>query len=249
MQNCPHCSAPLSDDLEKCTFCGQTTLAGVRRKEAERAAATQRAEQHDARALENAKVELATASKWALGGAVLGWLCCMLPVGSVAGIFFGLRARRLAQQHHLPGSTMATASLALSVASLCASVALWIGAGVLTAQERERIAELKGQLGNVAAAQLDETTACALTELALLDEKYEGYSNGSDLQCAGTAVLEQTEQKALLRDVRFSSGSDRVQVFSCLEYRAKWKVQQLRGDEDCSAPPPEPKSKDKKKKR
>ena len=244
MQKCPNCSAPLMDLVEQCTHCGTITPRGVEARQAraaqtdaDRRAAEQRSAMDTARARAAAQLDVDSAGKWAIISSLVGTVvCCFFPVGPVVGIIFGLRARRLATQHGLPGASLGTAGLTFGAIGLALSVMLWIAGGVMMVKENQHKAELKAQLGNVSAAQLDLQTACALTELELIDSHYEEYSSLDDLECTTTADIEQNGQEALLRDVHFLKGPKKVEVFACLRHRTKWTVHQVRGDEDCSAP-------------
>ena len=90
---------------------------------------------------------------------------------------------------------------------------------------------------NCSAPQLDVKTACALTELELLETHYDDFTTLEDLECTTTAALEQNGDEAVLRDLRFEkSDRKKVELVSCLHYLNKWSVAQLRADDDCSAP-------------
>jgi hypothetical protein len=250
MQKCPNCSAPLQDLVEQCNFCGTTTDRGVevrqrkeQQSEADRRLAQERSVKEEGAARARAQPEVDAAGKWALVASLVGMVvCCFFPVGPVMGIVFGLRSRRLAQQYGLPGATLGTAGLALGVLGLGLAVAMWILVAVMGVQESKHKLELKAQLQNVTATQLDLKTACALTELELLSSRYQEFTNLEEFECAVTGDLEQNGEDAVLRDTHFVKNSHQVEVFTCFHYRKKWTVSQVRGDDDCSAPK-EPKGK------
>jgi hypothetical protein len=245
MQKCTNCSAPLQDLVEQCTFCGTLTDRGVQvrqqqamKGDAERHAAEQRAAADQVRARQAAQSSVDSAGRWALYSSLLGsLLCCFVPVGPVLGIVFGMRARGLAAQHRLAGAGLGTTGLVFGVVGLVCSMTLWIAAGVMMVNENKHRGELKAALGDLTAHQLELRSACALTELELLDTRYEGYSSLDDFECgSSTSDLELNGDEAVLRGVQFVKGQRRVPVVACLHHRNKWSVKQLRGDDDCSAP-------------
>ena len=244
MQKCSNCSAPLQDNIEQCGFCGTLTDRGVQARQeralkgdAERHAAEQRAAVDQVRARQAAQYSVDSAGRWAFWSSVLGaLLCCFVPAGSVMGIIFGMRARGLAAQHRLPGAGLGTTGLVFGVIGLVASMMMWIAVGVMMVNESRHKKALQASLGDLTAQQLDLKTACALTELELLETKFEGYSSLDDFECGPSSDLDLNGDEALLSGVRFLKSERRVPVFACLHRKNKWSVQQLRGDDDCSAP-------------
>lgn len=251
MQKCPNCSAPLQDLVEQCTHCGTITPRGVEvrqaraeQTDADRHAAAQRSAMDTARARAAAQLDVDSAGKWAVLSSLIGTVvCCFFPIGPVVGIIFGVRARRLATQHGLPGASLGTAGLTFGAMGLALSAVLWIAGGVMIVKEDQHKAALKARLGNVSAQQLDLQTACALTELELIDSRYEEFTSFEDLECTTTADIEQNGQEALVRGVYFVKGDQKVEVFVCLRHHHKWSVHQVRDDEDCSASKKAPKKK------
>lgn len=249
MQKCSNCSAPLQDSVEQCGFCGTLTDRGAQLKQqravqddAARHAAEQRAAADQVRARQAAQYSVDSAGRWALYSSLLGsMLCCFVPVGSIMGIVFGMRARGLAAQHRIPSAGMGTAGLVIGVIGLVGSIMMWIAVGVMMVNESRHKKELQASLGDLTAQQVDLKTACALTELELLESKFEGYSSIDDFECGPSSDLDLSGDEAVLSGVHFLKGEQRVQVFACLHRKNKWSVQQLRGDDDCSAPPKEEK--------
>lgn len=251
MQKCPNCSAPLKEEIERCTFCGSLTTHGLEAKQAraaqeehERRSAAQRSVEEAAAARSRAQPEVDQAGKWALLSSIIGTVvCCMVPIGPVMGIVFGLRARKLAQEHGLPNPSAASAGLTVGALGIVLSVVMWVAVAVVAVKENSQREHLKRQLASVTNAELDLKTACALAELELMDAQYEGFTALEAFDCVATADVEQDGETALLRDAHFANGGQKIPVFACLRFHTKWTVQQVRGDDDCSAAPPPPKKK------
>ncbi len=244
MQKCSNCSAPLQDVIEQCTFCGTTTQRGVEARQArdlqtdaDRRAAEQRSAMDGARTRASAQVEVDTAGKWALISSLVGSVvCCFVPVGPVLGIVFGLRARRLSQQHGLRGAALGTAGLTFGGLGVGLAFLSWLGIGAMVVKENQRKNELKAQLGDLTSPRLELGAACALTELEMFNVRYEAYGVTTDFDCRATGDLEVTGDEAVLRDLHFINGEKKAEFVACLRFKNRWSVHQLRFDDDCSAP-------------
>ncbi len=253
MQKCSNCSAPLQDIVEQCTFCGTTTQRGMEARQAralqtdaERRAAEQRSAADGARARATAQLDVDAAGKWALISSLVGSVvCCLVPVGPVLGIVFGLRARRLAQQHGLAGASLGTAGLTFGGLGVGLALLSWLGIGVMVFKENQRKAELKAQLGDLSSPRLELGAACALTELEMFETRYEEFGVTNDFDCPATGDLEVMGDEAILRDLRFLSGEKKTELVACLRFKNRWSVHQLRSDDDCKAPKEPPKKKKK----
>ena len=252
MQKCSNCSAPLQDLVEQCTFCGTVTERGVQARharasqtDAERRASAQAAAQQQAaelaRARTSAQLEVESSGKWALIASLVGLVCCLVPIGPVLAILFGLRARRLAHRLGLPNSSLATAGLTIGVAGAVLSVLTWVGVGVTMVKESKRKAELTAELGKVTNRKLELETACALTELELIETRYEDFSALEPFDCKARGELEVKGEAAVLRELSFKKSGPKVGLVSCLRYRKQWSVHQVRADDDCEEPPVAPK--------
>ncbi len=241
MQKCPNCSAPLGDDLEQCKFCGSTTDRGAAAKRSREAAQVNDAASARARGLALAQPEIQKAGKWAVLSSSIGTVvCCLLPIGPVLGIVFGLRARRLAQQHGLPYPAQGTLGLALGMLGVTLALFMWVGVAAVSIQEQRHKRALEAQLPP--GETLDLKSACALTELELISARYQGFTSLDDFECEKTGDLAIDGRTAVLSDTRFTKGGQRTEVFSCLQLKSRWSVKQVRGDDDCSAAPTSPKA-------
>ena len=229
----------------QCSFCGTLTDRGVQARQARavqndaaRHAAEQRAAADQVRARVVAQQSVDAAGRWALYSSLLGGLlCCFVPVGSVLGIVFGMRARGLAAQHRLPGAGLGTVGLVFGVIGLSLSIVMWIAVGVMMVKENQHRAELKASLGDLSSPQLELESACTLAELELLDNKFGGYTSLDDFECGGpTGELELNGDEAVLRGVHFLKTDQRVPVVACFVRHARWSVKEVRGDDDCHAP-------------
>ena len=141
----------------------------------------------------------------------------------------------MAEQHGLPGAALGTAGLAFGAIGVVLAVTSWIAVGVMAVQENKHRAELHAQLGNLTDTKLELKTACALTELEMIERRYEDFSSMDDFECAATGDLEVTGEAAVLRDLHFKKSEKSVELVSCLRYRNKWSVHQVRADDDCDA--------------
>ena len=254
MTTCENCRAPLSDDLEKCSHCGSITARGIalraerqRQEEQARAAERERANATADAQRRAAMAEVDKLGKWSLIAALVGTiLCCVFPVGPALGVYFSRRAGALAKQHGLTSAGLGPLGFIVSLVGLGLAVFVWIGAGVMSFNESQRKAALRAEIGS--AETLDLKTACALTELELLETHYEDYISTEDFECAGVAELAVDGKRALLRGGRFTKDQQRIEVFACLEQRSGWVVEHLRHDADCDGARPEPKQKNRRKK-
>lgn len=249
MVKCANCSAPIKEDLEQCGFCGSITALGIAAKasrDKQAQAASQAAQQRSAIDAQAAKLraqgEIDQSGKWALISSIVGTVvCCLFPVGPVMGIVFGLRARRLAAQHGLHGASLGTAGLSIGILGVALAVFVWVGAGVMSVLENRHKSELRARLGS--SETLDLNTACILTELELMETRYEGFSALTDFECTTTGDLAVNGREAVLTDTHFDNSGTRKAVVSCLQLKSKWTVKQLRADEDCSDVKPGAKAK------
>ncbi|MBL8912452.1 MAG: hypothetical protein JNM17_17300 [Archangium sp.] len=251
MTTCGHCSAPLKDDLEMCGHCGTVTPFGIAQRQARaakqeqaQAANQQRSDAEATRLRQVAMREVEQYGKWSVISSLLGIiLCCIFPVGPALGIYFGLKARALARERGVPNVGGGAAGTIIGYAGIALAIMTWVGAGVMQVMESKRKEELRMQITK--GETLDLKSACALTELELLETRYEGYITGNDFECDGLAEFEVKGKEAVLHGARFTRESKRIELISCLKLSgSSWTVKQLRPDEDCDAPPPEKKKDD-----
>jgi hypothetical protein len=240
---CPNCHAPITDDAESCGHCGTVTERGqeLRKKRlASEAEAKQRAEK-DAFASRVRQIgEVTAAANRALAVSLLGLLACCLPAGPIAGIVMAQGARQKAQTLGVsPGR--AAVALAVAVVSLAGSLFLWGLIGVIAKQEADRKRELHAVIAKEATGEtLSAAGACALLELELMNSKYEGFDSFNDeLSCPGEVVPHGTAEAKLLGS-HFTKAKGRVDVVACFHRSGAWAVKQLRADDNCDAPAPQP---------
>lgn len=252
MYRCSTCNAPSNEQSETCTFCGTVTAHGLALR-AERARAQEEsAKQKRALEQEQQRRELLAASaakgralqeiNASIGRSVLlstvGLFMCCLPVGPIIGLLMakGARARAAALSPADPGKGFV--ALVIAIVCLVASLAAWSGLGLMFKAEAERKAELRAVIAkDPANPQLGIATACALTELELLNSSYERYNHlNNDFVCGGK--LEQDGELARLTGSHFIREQKHVDVVACFEHGQVWSVKQVRADDDCTAPPP-----------
>lgn len=245
---CPNCHAPIPDDAESCTHCGVETEAGKLARQ-RRAAAEAEAKKRAERDAFNARVrqigEVTAAANRSLLVSLLGLLACCLPVGPIVGVVLARGAQRQAEGLGVPGGR-GTAALAVAIVALVFSLSGWGFIGVIVKQEAERKRELNAIIAREAKGEtLTSAGACALLELELMSSKYEKYDAfNDDLTCPGE-VVPHGEREAKLLDSHFTHSNKRVDVVACFHKSGStWTVKQLRGDDNCDAPPPQPAGKE-----
>lgn len=243
--NCEGCGAGLPPDAATCPYCKRTTAVGAR--QAERVAAVQasQAEWERTRAQQATQQTAKTieaASKQALIWAAVGFALCCLPIPSVVAFVMALRVKRSARAAGLMAPGTATAALVLS---FIPPIVFVVGGIWIAFDQRRvdtRIATLQTKVEKAATAStLEQSTACDLAELSLLEHGYEGDSGLiiKNFSCPGKLV--QTGDRAVVDDVRFVRGSGK-QPFkgaACFVHGARWAFDQFRASAaDCGAPPP-----------
>ena len=131
------------------------------------------------------------------------------------GIIFGMRARGLAAQHRLPGADSHHGPRVRG--DRAGGLDDDVDRRGRDDGEREPSQEgAPGVARHLTAQQLDLKTACALTELELLETKFEGYSSLDDFECGPSSDLDLNGDEALLSGVHFLKSERRVPVFACL---------------------------------
>jgi hypothetical protein len=255
MWTCPKCGANVAPDEPACRYCGTPSPEGALRlreehirAEAEAAALEAHLEYDDARAQAALNDNARLALKWAIAGLVL-WC---VPIPAIVALVMAIRTQAAAKQHDnvIPGR--ATAALVISVVTLvllCGAIGLYL---VDSHRKESRKRELYDVVGRTwTSTVIDQTTACALLELKLIESGFDGksWTPGDGFACHGK--LEQNGDHAVLHDADAHVGGDDARVMACMKRGERWMVEKvLREGAPCdpvappavtsSAPPPRP---------
>jgi hypothetical protein len=219
------------------------------RAEAQAAALEAHLEHDHARAQAALDDNARLAFKWAIAGLVL----CCIPIPAIVALVMAVRTQAAAKRHDNVVPGRATAALVISVATLalfCGAVALYL---VDSLRKESRTRELQDTVERTwTSTVIDQTTGCALTELKLIQDGFEGksWTSGNRFSCHGK--IEQKGERAVLHDgeARIGSG-DAARVTACMKRGERWMVEKLvREGGACepvvtatvasSAPPPHP---------
>jgi hypothetical protein len=238
MVSCTRCGANIDPSALVCPYCQSQTPYG--HQQAQHAAYYQ---QHAAQAAqaradhERAQRRQALEKKarhalfWSIGGVVV---CCF--PAAIVGMVLGLNVKSAAKRDDLVAPASATVAVVVGTLALL----LFGGLVVLyvhdTRETNARIARLEAQVEPARSSErIDQRLACALTELELLQQGYEGTSgiNISGFECHGK--LEQDGDRAQLFDVHFRGGASqpRKTASACLVRGTSWSVRELREDGSC----------------
>ena len=164
----------------------------------------------------------------------LGLFC--IPVFNVLGFLAYKRAQTSARAAGVPVPTRATAGLVCSVVTGVLCVLAWIWLVVEVHANDVHLEARKTELNQEIAAHpadptLDHRLACALAELYLLSNGYDGATNGgawTDINCAG--ALRVVKDRAELGDFKFrvsSSGGSKTATI-CFKKGERWFVENAR---------------------
>lgn len=242
---CAACGAGIAATDSVCPFCGQMTPHGAwqaqqQQQHAHAQAAYELHREHveTLGRAEAAKRDLQQASTralyWSIGGLVL---CCGF-IPSAVGLVLALKARSTARENDLEVPNTATTALVLAL------VGVLLGLGIVTiavvdAQKRSaRLEEIERLLGDGPKnPKLEQKTACLLAERRLLTEGWETNKSFNDFECDG--ALQQTGERAVLKDLRFESSQTRIVVSACLQKGERWSVGSFSKNQ-CVEPEPQP---------
>jgi hypothetical protein len=238
MVSCTRCGANIDPSAAICPYCHTQTQYGHQRAQQaayyqQQAAQAELARAEDERA--QRKQALEKKARYALLWSIAGMIVCCFPA-AIVGMVLGLNVKGAARKDNVVAPASATIAVVVGVCALllfCGLSALYVHD---TRQTNARIARLESQVeaarGN---ERLDQRLACALTELELLKQGFEGTSgiNISDFECDGK--LEQNAERAELHDVHFRSSASqpRKTASACLVRGARWSVRELREDGRC----------------
>jgi Tfp pilus assembly protein PilV len=238
MVSCSRCGANIDPTAAVCPYCQTQTPYGY--QQAQHAAYYQQQAVHaeQARADQERaqrRQALEKKSKQALIWSIAGMLVCCFPAALV-GLVMGLNVKSAAKRDHISAPGSATVAVVVGVLAL----AVFAGLSVLYVRDTQatnaRIAVLEAQVeaarGN---ERIDQQLGCALTELELLKEGFDGTSgiNISGFECNGK--LAQNGDHAQLFDVHFhtSASQPRRNASACLVRGARWSIKELREDGSC----------------
>jgi len=237
MVSCPRCGANIDPSALACPYCQTQTLYG--RQQQERHAAYQhqaaQAAQHQQAAERHQRQQaLEKKAKHALFWSLAGLLVCCVP-GAIVGVVMGLNVKSAAKREGVAPPGMSTIAVVLGACGV-AVFGVFLVLFIQDSRARDaRIAVLQAQLESTRTKEaIDQSLACGLTELELLQDGYAGKGGISieGVECNGR--VEQNGDRAILRDVRFrTSSTEKYTVTACLARGARWSVKELRNDESC----------------
>jgi hypothetical protein len=238
---CANCGAEVSPTAEKCGYCSTTTAYGVQLAQQRDHHGRQQAQWQQQQQLHEQQMQRGKASQslysdasHALWWSIAGLVICCSPA-SIIGLVLALRSRKLAAKHALLIPGRATLALVLSSLGLLGSV-LVIGWVVMDEMRldsaRERVSKVVDK--GAGAERIDQKTACAIVELELLENGYQGNTGSliDNFKCTGK--LEQEGDRAHLDLVRFKANAVKVERVACLRKGGRWDFLDFRDlDESC----------------
>jgi hypothetical protein len=239
MFNCERCGAGLPPDRDTCAYCG--TLSGpahaMLQVEAARRAEEQArvgAQAAIARTMMLSATEQASSRALLHGLLSLGFFC--IPVFNVLSFLAYKRAQSSARAAGVPVPTRATTGLICAAVTGVLCVVCWIWMIAEVHANDVQLQARKDQLNKEIAAHpagpgLDHPLACALAELYLISNGYDGATNSgawTDVTCAGS--LRVAGLRAELNDFKFrvsSSGGSKTATI-CFKKGERWFVENAR---------------------
>jgi hypothetical protein len=159
----------------------------------------------------------------------------------VIAVILGVRTRSLARAHGLVVPGRALAAIGVGGFAVVATIVFWIWIGSDMKRVNERRTDLRRRLENrTAQVKLDQETACAMVELRLLEQGFEGTSEfGIDgVHCDG--VVTEEGDRATLDDVGFIKSSKPWKGIACFRRGARWSIDKLTTAARCDEPPSPP---------
>jgi hypothetical protein len=239
MFTCERCGAGLPPNTDQCGYCGTVSPAARSTLAAEAAQRAQRQATLDAQvAVLRVKLQSNTeqaASRTLMWG-LLSFVVFCLPIFNVLALVAFKRAQTSAREAGTPVPTRATVGLlcAALTGALCVGFWVWIVIGVRA--DNARVEARKIELSKQIAAHpegpaLDHPFACALAELYVLTNGYDGSTNTGqfrDVDCAGAITV--LNGRAEMPDFKFRISSNQPQRSAtiCFKLGARWFVQDTR---------------------
>jgi hypothetical protein len=233
MSVCQRCGASIGATDIACRYCGAPHQAGIEFQRVEQARIESQfvarvTQEHYART--QAEVAIRRASRHALWWSLAALPICCLPVPGVVGIVLAYRARRLARQHRVEMPGHAVAAFAISALAFALCIAFYAFVILDSRALEHRRKELRATVEPAAsAAVITQNTACALVELWLLENQFEGrqWSTSDHFDCPGK--VERQDEHVQLLDIRLRRSQGPVfTVTGCLKRGTRWMVQDVR---------------------
>ena len=239
MFTCERCGAGLPPNTDQCGYCG--TVSGPARQMLAAEAARQAHEQATMNAqvaVLKAKLLGATelAATRALTWGLLSFVFFCLPIFNVLSFLAFKRAQASAREAGAPLPTRATVGLLCSVVTGIFCVVCWVWMITDIRADNARVDARKAELSKQIAAhapgpELDHPFACALAELHVLTNGYDGSTNTGqfrDVDCAGAVTVK--NDRAEMPDFKFRTSSSDPQKAAtiCFKLGARWFVQEAR---------------------
>jgi len=239
MFTCERCGAGLPQNTEQCIYCGTVSAAARAALGAEAARrAHEQAAMNAQVAVLKAKLQSTTeqAASRALMWGLLSFAFFCLPIFNVLSFLSFKRAQASAREAGTPLPTRATVGLLCSVFTGILFVVLWSWAVTSVREDNARVDARKTELSKQVAAHpegpaLDRPFACALAELYVLTNGYDGSTNTGqfrDFDCAGAVTV--LNGRAEMPDFKFRMSSSDAQKSTtiCFKLGARWFVQEAR---------------------
>jgi len=239
MFTCERCGAGLPPNTEQCGYCG--TVSG----EARAALAADAARRAQEQAALNAQVAVLKvklqgtteqAASRALMWGLLSFVVFCLPIFNVLSFLAFKRAQVSAREAGASVPTRATVGLLCSVVTGLLCVGFWVWIVIDMRADSARVDARKNELTKQIAAHaegptLDHPFACALAELYVLTNGYDGSTNTGqfrDVDCAGAVRV--LNGRAEMPDFKFrvSSSENQKTATICFKLGARWFVQEAR---------------------
>jgi len=239
MFTCERCGAGLPQNTDQCVYCGTVSAAARAALGAEAARrAHEQATMNAQVAVLKAKLQSTTeqAASRALMWGLLSFAFFCLPIFNVLSFLSFKRAQTSAREAGTPLPMRATVGLLCSVFTGILFVALWSWAIMSVREDNARVEARKAELSKQIAAHpegpaLDRPFACALAELYVLTNGYDGSTNTGqfrDFDCAGAVTV--LTGRAEMPDFKFRTSSSDAQKTAtiCFKLGARWFVQEAR---------------------
>ena len=234
MSLCENCGAALVMEAAECAYCRRPNPHFQLQEQARQQALSDAAQ---AEKRERAR-RVDSKATYALVFAVLGLLCCLLPIPGIVAVVLGRRSVSLARSHGIAEPTKATLAVVLGLIPIPVAVLFYGWVIVREIERAERIEELEVHVSAPSQAQvLQVATACELAELRLLRDGLEGHTgSGFDaFECAGRLTV--SADRASLDDFTFNqTDAGRTSLRVCFARGTKWAVSGFRKQASCEAP-------------
>ena len=239
MFTCERCGAGLPPNTDQCGYCGTISPAA---RAALATEAAHRAKQQAALDAQVAilKVKLQSSTEQAASRTLMWGLLSLvvfcLPIFNVLALLAFKRAQSSAREAGTPLPTRATAGLLCASLTGVLCVVFWVWIVIDMRADNARVEARKTELSKQIAAHpegpaLDRPFACALAELYVLTNGYDGSTNTGqfrDVDCAGAVTV--LNGRAEMPDFKFRMASNQAQRSAtiCFKLGARWFVQEAR---------------------